>query len=277
MRRLSALILVLAMAAVPASGQSAVPNGVPAGAQEAKVIRVVDGDTIEITGGEKVRMIGVNTPETVHPTKAVEQYGKEASAFTKSRLEGKNVWIEYGVERTDKYGRLLGYVWLADGSMFNATLLREGYAQVYTWPPNVKYVEQFVQLQKEAREAKRGLWADPSIAGAQGVTTKWTTKTGTFTVAARLSTLEPKQNSGVTVYVVVTDKNGKPIKAAEVSVVVNYKSKKTPYKGSATNARGESTITFKIGRATVGKAVPVDVSVKAKGKTETVRLSFTPK
>lgn len=225
MKRLSALILVLALVvslALPAAGQSNVPKGVPAGAQEAKVIRVVDGDTIEIDSGEKVRMIGVDTPETVHPTKAVEQYGKEASAFTKSRLEGKNVWIEYGVERTDKYGRLLGYVWLADGSMFNATLLREGYAQVYTWPPNVKYVEQFVQLQKEAREAKRGLWADPS-AGAQDITTKWTTKTGAFTVAARLSNTTPAQNSEITVYVVVTGKDGKPIPEADVTVVANFR------------------------------------------------------
>lgn len=262
-----------------ASGEPTVtaglPSGIPAGAQQAVVVRVVDGDTIEIATGEKIRLIGVDTPESVHPSKPVEAYGKEAAAFTRSHLEGKNVWLEYDVERTDKYGRLLAYVWLADSTMFNATLVKEGYAQVYTWPPNVKYVDLFVQLQQEAREAKRGLWSDPTVADPQ--TTQWTTQTGAFMVVARLSTTEPKQNSEVTVYVVVTDKNGKPIQGAAVSVVVNYKSKKTPYKGPVTNVQGESTITFKIGRATVGKVVPVDVTVKADGKMEIVRLTFTPK
>jgi len=109
------------------------------------VLRVIDGDTVEVTwsgGTESVRMIGIDTPETVHPTKEVQVYGKEASDFTKSHLTGKNVSLEFDVEKRDKYGRLLAYVWL-DGIMFNETLVSQGYAQVSTYPPNIKYVEVF--------------------------------------------------------------------------------------------------------------------------------------
>lgn len=124
------------------------------------VVRVVDGDTIEVMfqgKKEDVRLIGVDTPETVHPSKPVQPYGPEASAFTKSYLTGKQVGLEFDVEQRDKYGRLLAYVWI-DNQMFNRVLVKEGYAQVATFPPNVKYVDDFKELQKEAREAKRGLW-----------------------------------------------------------------------------------------------------------------------
>jgi len=124
-----------------------------------KVSRVVDGDTIEvILDGveEKVRMIGVDTPEVYG---GAEPYGPEASAFTKGRLAGQTVDLEFDVEERDRYGRLLAYVWL-DGEMFNETLVREGYAQVMTIPPNVSHAQRFVALQKEAREAGRGMWAD---------------------------------------------------------------------------------------------------------------------
>lgn len=124
------------------------------------VLRVVDGDTIEVMyqgKKESVRLIGVDTPETVHPSKPVQPYGPEASAFTKARLGGQRVGLEFDVEQRDQYGRLLAYVWLGD-QMFNQVLVQEGYAQVATFPPNVKYVDLFTQLQREAREANRGLW-----------------------------------------------------------------------------------------------------------------------
>lgn len=124
------------------------------------VLRVVDGDTIEVMfqgKKEDIRFIGVDTPETVHPSKPVQPYGPEASAFTKAQLTGKQVGLEFDVEQRDKYGRLLAYVWLGD-QMFNRTLVQEGYAQVATFPPNVKHVDEFTALQKEARAAKRGLW-----------------------------------------------------------------------------------------------------------------------
>ncbi|BDG59281.1 thermonuclease family protein [Caldinitratiruptor microaerophilus] len=153
--------------AAPEEDTPAAPETVPA-----TVIRVVDGDTAEmrLEGGraETVRFIGVNTPETVAPNRPVEPYGKEASAFTRSRLQGKTVHLEFDVERRDRYGRLLAYVWLSPPQngdarevrekMFNAILLAGGYAQVMTVPPNVRYAELFVQLQREAREGNRGLW-----------------------------------------------------------------------------------------------------------------------
>lgn len=124
------------------------------------VVSVTDGDTIKVSIGgttETVRLIGVDTPETVHPSKPVEPYGPEASTFTKRRLSGQNVRLEFDVEERDHYGRLLAYVWIAN-ELFNATLVKDGYAQVLTIPPNVKYADQFVALQREARENNRGLW-----------------------------------------------------------------------------------------------------------------------
>lgn len=121
------------------------------------VMRVVDGDTIEIETGEKVRYIGVNTPESVDPRRKVQCFGKEASAYNELLVEGKRVRLEPDVEDRDKYGRLLRYVWVGD-EMLNERLVMDGYAQLMTIPPNVKYVDRFKAAQTEAREAKRGLW-----------------------------------------------------------------------------------------------------------------------
>jgi|LSQX01.1.fsa_nt_gb micrococcal nuclease len=129
-------------------------------ANTVRVIRVVDGDTVEVNiqgTKEKVRLIGVDTPETVHPTIGEEPYGIEASDFTKEKLTDQTVELEFDVEERDRYGRLLAYVWL-DGEMFNEVLLSDGYAQIATYPPNVRYVERFQTAQQEAREAERGLW-----------------------------------------------------------------------------------------------------------------------
>lgn len=91
------------------------------------VKRVIDGDTFVTDTGQKVRLIGVDTPETVHPSKPVQFFGKEASNFTKSHLEGKTVQLEYDWQKTDKYNRTLAYVYL-DSTFFNALLVQEGYA-----------------------------------------------------------------------------------------------------------------------------------------------------
>jgi micrococcal nuclease len=129
-----------------------------------KVISVTDGDTFKIdyNGQEKkVRLIGVDTPESVSPNKEKNNnYGKEASNYTKSRLEGKNILLEFDVQETDKYGRFLVYVYLEDGTMYNKELLEKGYAQVATYPPNVKYVEEFEEIQKKARENSIGFWSE---------------------------------------------------------------------------------------------------------------------
>lgn len=133
---------------------------VPGQTVRATVTRVVDGDTVDVQidgRTERVRLIGVDTPE-VHGT--AEPYGAEASAFTKERLTGQEVSLELDAEARDRYGRLLAYVWVGD-ELFNATLVREGYAQVMTVPPNVKYADRFVALQQQAREAGAGLWGLP--------------------------------------------------------------------------------------------------------------------
>jgi micrococcal nuclease len=123
------------------------------------VTRVVDGDTIDISpsanGLSRVRLIGMDTLEVYFGT---QPYGQEASAFAKRELEGEEVRLELDVQKVDPYGRLLSYVYLPNGEMFNETLLEEGYAQVATFPPNVKYVDRFLEAQREARAANRGLW-----------------------------------------------------------------------------------------------------------------------
>jgi micrococcal nuclease len=124
---------------------------------QALVIRVIDGDTIEIEGALKVRYIGIDTPETVHPSKPVECYGQAASNRNKELVQGKVVELERDVSETDKYGRLLRYVYV-DGQMVNELLVREGYAEVSTYPPDVRYVDLLLAAQQEAQAADRGLW-----------------------------------------------------------------------------------------------------------------------
>lgn len=145
--------------------------------KEVSVARVVDGDTIELTDGSKVRIIGVNTPES---TTKQEPYGEEASNYTKSQLTGKTIYLEKDVSETDKYGRLLRYIWLdvpkeisdseIRAKMFNANLLLNGYAQVSTYPPDVKYQEYFTKFNAEARNANKGLWAISSVGTTKGDT-----------------------------------------------------------------------------------------------------------
>lgn len=151
---------------------------------KAKVERVIDGDTMIVSfifddgskyQKERVRFLGVDTPETVHPTKPVQYYGKEASNFTKKSLDGETVWLQTDVGVKDRYDRMLAYVWLKEPTerelddedairkyMFNARLLLDGYAQLMTIQPNSRYANIFVHLQREARQEKKGLWGkDP--------------------------------------------------------------------------------------------------------------------
>jgi len=123
------------------------------------VKRVVDGDTIVLENGERVRLIGVDTPESVHPNKPVEYFAKEASAFTKNMVEGKKVKLEYDWQRKDRYGRTLAYVYLEDGTHLNAEIIKQGYGFAYTKYP-FKYLEEFRKYERKAREEGKGLWAD---------------------------------------------------------------------------------------------------------------------
>jgi micrococcal nuclease len=158
LRYILALILVIALAGCGAAKQTASAPG----RDTAKVIRAVDGDTLEVSlkgAKQKVRLIGVDTPETKKPNTPVMYYGQEASDYTKKRLEGKTVELEWDVDRTDQYDRLLAYVWLGD-EMFNRTLVQEGYARIATFPPNVKYVDLFKKDQESARSKGKGIWKD---------------------------------------------------------------------------------------------------------------------
>lgn len=131
----------------------------PATAYEATVARVIDGDTILLSNGEKVRYIGINTPEIHHPKRGKEPYGEEAREANRCLVAGKTVRLRFDVRKRDRYGRLLAYVYVG-GQMVNRALVRDGYAQVATYPPNVRHQDEFLRLQREAREQRRGLWGN---------------------------------------------------------------------------------------------------------------------
>jgi micrococcal nuclease len=166
-RRLTSLAVLAAVALGAAcSDAPAADDHVPAAGTgvRARVTRVVDGDTVEVDldGREiDVRLIGIDTPESVAPGEPVECYAAESSAYTEGRLEARTVRLEFDVERLDPYGRTLAYVWVGEDAeeLFNETLVAEGYAVVTTFPPNVRYVERFVAAQHEARRTGRGLWS----------------------------------------------------------------------------------------------------------------------
>jgi micrococcal nuclease len=135
------------------------------------VTRVIDGDTLQLETGERVRLIGIDTPEMHESDKlyrdarrskedigTIQRLGRQAFEFTKDLVEGERVSLEFDVEKYDKYDRLLGYVYLADGTFVNAEIVKEGYASLLTVPPNIKYADLFLKLYREAREFKRGLW-----------------------------------------------------------------------------------------------------------------------
>ena len=141
----------------------------PKGAVAAKVQRVVDGDTFvaRVNGRrERVRVIGVDTPESVDPNRPDEPFGEEASDFAKHYLDGETVRMAGDVEPRDRYGRMLAYVWLKDGTFWNALVAAEGYAQQLTIPPNVTYADLFRRLVGEARRENRGLWAEENRGGS---------------------------------------------------------------------------------------------------------------
>jgi micrococcal nuclease len=139
-----------------------IPVSSQADSATVQVVRIIRGDTIEVccVFGDrvKVRYIGVDTPETHHPMRGVEPYGMEAAEANRKLVDGKTVRLEFDVQQFDKYGRTLAYVYLEDGTFVNAWLVEHGYAMVMTVPPNVKYQDLFLRLQREAREAGRGLW-----------------------------------------------------------------------------------------------------------------------
>ena len=140
---------------------------------EILVTRVIDGDTIQLQSGERVRLIGIDTPEmhdsdkllrdsqrSAQDVSTIKAMGKKAYEFTKTLLQGKRVTLEFDVEKYDRYDRLLAYIYLTDGTFANAEIVKQGYASLMTFPPNVKYADLFLKLYREAREQGRGLWDD---------------------------------------------------------------------------------------------------------------------
>ena len=139
------------------------------------VTKVTDGDTIHVDidgNNETIRLIGINTPETVDPRRAVECFGKEASARMKEIASGKIVRLEYDDSQSlrDTYGRLLAYVYLEDGQMINRKMVAEGYAYEYTYMTPYHYQREFRELQKLAQVSKRGLWAEDTCNGSKKFT-----------------------------------------------------------------------------------------------------------
>jgi endonuclease YncB( thermonuclease family) len=160
-------------AALPTQPATA-PGPTPVGPTElATVVRIVDGDTIIVNrgrGDERLRYIGIDAPESVRPDTAVEFMGKEASAANARLVEGRGITLEKDVSDTDRFGRLLRYVWVEDPdrpgnlSMVNLVLVASGYAQAVTFPPDVRYTDELRAAERRAREQGLGLWGEPTPA-----------------------------------------------------------------------------------------------------------------
>jgi micrococcal nuclease len=128
-----------------------------------RVARVIDGDTVVLSPNEKVRLIGVDTPETAHPTRGIECFGEAAKQFTRNFAEDKTVRLVFDETNRvrghkDRYGRTLGYLYLADGRLLNAELIRHGYAHAYTRFP-FRFIVEFRELERQARREGAGLWS----------------------------------------------------------------------------------------------------------------------
>jgi len=126
------------------------------------VKRVIDGDTIVLTNGETVRLIGVDTPELHHPSRPIEYFAIEAKDFVKKMVESKDIKLVLGEQKRGKYGRLLAYVYLPDGTFLNEEIIKQGYGFAYTKYP-FEFAEDFVKLQAQARRARLGLWAEDDL------------------------------------------------------------------------------------------------------------------
>ncbi|MEM9074380.1 MAG: thermonuclease family protein [Myxococcota bacterium] len=162
-----ALALVLLAGCIDLGGPSEEPpeptsRPAPVERFEARVTRITDGDTIvvELDGRqERVRYIGIDTPETSNSPRGPEPFAEEATRANREWVEDQVVQLELDTETRDRFGRLLAYVFLSDGTFVNARLLEEGYARTLTIPPNVRYADEFRTLESDARTNARGLWA----------------------------------------------------------------------------------------------------------------------
>ncbi|MGM9987807.1 MAG: thermonuclease family protein, partial [Bacillaceae bacterium] len=140
---------------------------------DVSIVRVIDGDTVKVklpNGNEEtVRLLLIDTPETVHPSKPVQPFGKEASNLVKELLPANSkATLEIDVSERDKYGRLLGYIWV-NGKMVNEILLEKGYARVaYVYAPNTRWVDYFREIQSKAQQKELGIWSIENYATDKG-------------------------------------------------------------------------------------------------------------
>jgi len=159
MRRLLVLAL-LASSCSPATPDAVPPQTSPGARSEARVIRVVDGDTVWVSDGgreTRVRLIGIDAPEERHPGRPGECFARQATAFLRTLVRGEDVELETDEERHDRFGRLLAYLWLGD-QLVNETLVAEGYAVAGTYPPNVRYQPRLDAAERRARAEGWGMW-----------------------------------------------------------------------------------------------------------------------
>lgn len=251
----------------------------------ATVVRVVDGDTVKVAFAEgkeeTVRLLLVDTPETVHPDKDVEPFGPEASAFAKRTLAGQKVGIELDVSERDRYGRLLAYIWIGD-RLFNEMLLEEGLARVaYVYPPNIKYVDQFRDVQKQAQLAGKGMWsiedyALEEAAGASSSSASTSTSTSASASASADSAGVQVEIVSVTSPVAAGDSaslSAKVAPGATADIDVIYKSGSSRAAGlepKQADANGEVSWTWNVGSKTAAGSWTIIVS----SGTESARTEF---
>jgi micrococcal nuclease len=158
-------VVVVAILAAASLGGWRLGQARRAATAEWTVVNVVDGDTIEVARGvdgrdnDTVRLLGIDTPETHHPTKPVECFGPEAASFTEAHLAGRSVQLEADIEQRDRYGRRLAYV-VVDGERFNDELLRRGYARLLVIEPNHAHARTMLREELDAKRAGRGLWSE---------------------------------------------------------------------------------------------------------------------
>lgn len=136
--------------------------------QEIKVARVIDGDTIELVNGDRLRYIGIDTPEEFDPRKPVQCFAKEAAEANKSLVEGKSIVFYKDISERDKYGRWLGLVYLSDGTFVNRTLVQQGLAFAYPYKPDISHAGEFQQAESQARQAHLGLWSACTVHRTSG-------------------------------------------------------------------------------------------------------------
>jgi len=194
----------------------------------AKVTRVVDGDTMKVTlhdkqsSEETIRLLLIDTPETVHPDKEVQPFGPESSAYAKGILTNREVQLEMDVSERDKYGRLLVYLWI-DDQMFNEMLLKEGLARVaYVIPPNIKYIDQFRDIQQKSQKSAKGIWSIENYASEEGFQDEVMNASTNMEILNVTSPIETNQMATV---------EAKVSSGAAASIRVNYK-------GGASSASG---------------------------------------